>query len=236
VATVLVEERLVAVSEPETLVRLDTPAGLVEARVAVAGGRAAAVTLRNVPAYLHERDVTVSVPGLGDVTCDVAFGGNFYALVDAASAGQGVDPARARELVDAGLAVMDAVNAASLPVHPEDERIAGCRHVVFHEPGRGGAAARSATSIHPGWLDRSPCGTGTSARMAALHARGLLALGEPWVNESMIGTRFTGRLVGETTVGDRPAVVPEITGRAWITGRAEYVLAPDDPFPTGFVL
>jgi proline racemase len=236
VATVLVEERLVAVHEPETVVRLDTPAGLVEARVAVAGGRAMAVTLRNVPAYLHERDLTVEVPRLGDVTCDLAFGGNFYALVDAASAGQVVDPARARQLVDAGLAVMEAVNEAARPVHPCDDRIAGCHHVVFHEPGRNGAASRGATSIHPGWLDRSPCGTGTSARMAALHARGLLALGEPWVNESVIGTRFTGRLVGETTVGDRAAVIPEITGRAWITGRSEYVLAPDDPFPTGFVL
>jgi proline racemase len=236
VATVLVEERLVAVREPETVVRLDTPAGLVEARVAVAAGRATAVTLRNVPAYLHERDLTVGVPGLGEVTCDLAFGGNFYALVDAASAGQVVDAAHARQLVEAGLAVMEAVNEAAWPVHPSDGRIAGCRHVVFHEPGRDGAASRGATSIHPGWLDRSPCGTGTSARMAALHARGRLALGEPWVNESVIGTRFTGRLVGETSVGDFPAVVPEITGRAWITGRAEYVLAPDDPFPTGFVL
>jgi proline racemase len=236
VATVLVEERLVAVQEPETVVRLDTPAGLVEARVAVAGGRATAVTLRNVPSYLHERDLTVQVPGLGAVTCDLAFGGNFYALVDAASAGQVADPNHARELIDAGLAVMEAVNEAVRPVHPSDDRIAGCRHVVFHEPGRDGASARSATSIHPGWLDRSPCGTGTSARIAALHARGELAIGEPWVNESIIGTRFIGRVVDETTVGDRPAVVPEITGRAWITGRAEYVLAPDDPFPTGFVL
>ena len=130
---------------------------------------------------------------------------------------------------------MAAVNEAP-PVHPLDERIAGCRHVVFHAPGRDGADARNATSIHPGWLDRSPCGTGTSARMAQLHARGELALGEPFVNESVIGTRFTGRLVEETRVGDLPAVVPEITGRAWVTGRSEYRLDADDPFPAGFAL
>ena len=114
--------------------------------------------------------------------------------------------------------MMAAINAADRPVHPEDPRISGCRHVVFHEPGRDGADAVAATSIHPGWLDRSPCGTGTSARMAQLHARGELALGEPFVNESVIGTRFTGRVVEETTVAGCPAVIPEITGRAWITG------------------
>jgi proline racemase len=236
VATVLVETGLVEVREPETVVRLDTPAGLVEARVAVQGGRAKAVTLRNVPAFLLARDREVDVAGLGTVSYDMAFGGNFYAIVEAASVGLEVDPAQARRLIDAGLEVMAAIDRADRPQHPEDERIAGCRHVVLHEPGRDGARARAATSIHPGWLDRSPCGTGTSARMAQLHARGDLAIGEPFVNESVIGTRFTGRLVGETEVGGLAAVVPEITGRAWITGTGDYVLAPDDPFPAGFSL
>jgi proline racemase len=108
--------------------------------------------------------------------------------------------------------------------------------VVLHEPGRDGADARAATSIHPGWLDRSPCGTGTSARLAQLHARGELAVGEAFVNESVIGTRFTGTIVEETTVGHLPAVVPEITGRAWITAMGQYLLDPEDPFPTGFRL
>ena len=108
--------------------------------------------------------------------------------------------------------------------------------MIFHAPGRDGADARAATSIHPGWLDRSPCGTGTSARMAQLHARGELAIGQPFVNESVIGTRFTGRLVAEADVGGRPAVVPEITGRAWITAMGQYLLDPDDPFPAGFAL
>jgi proline racemase len=226
VATVLVENGLVEVREPETVVRLDTPAGLVEARVTVQDGRAMAVTLRNVPSFVHER-----ARHAAGVECDIAFGGNFYAFVPVAE----VDAARADEYIARGAEIMAAINDAP-PVHPEDSRIAGCRHVVFHGPGRDGAHARNATSIHPGWLDRSPCGTGTSARMALLHANGELALGEPFVNESIIGTRFTGRLVGETTVGDVAAVVPEITGRAWITGRGDYRLEADDPFPAGFVL
>ncbi len=231
VATVLVETGMVDVRAPETVVRLDTPAGLVEARVAVEGGRARAVTLRNVPAFLLERDRRV-----GDVVCDIAFGGNFYALVSAADAGVEIDPGHAPELIERGAQIMDAINASGAPVHPEDPRIAGCRHVVFHAPGTDGAHARNATSIHPGWLDRSPCGTGTSARMASLHARGELAIGEPFVNESVIGTRFTGLLIAETRVGDLPAVVPEITGRAWVTGTGRYVLDAEDPFPAGFAL
>jgi proline racemase len=226
VATVLVETGMVEVRGPETVVRLDTPAGLVEARVAVEGGRARSVTLRNVPAFLLERDRRA-----GGVVCDIAFGGNFYALVPV----DDVDPSQADELIARGLEVMAAVNEDP-PVHPEDPRIAGCRHVVFHAPGRDGADARNATSIHPGWLDRSPCGTGTCARMAQLHAHGELALGAPFVNESVIGTRFTGRLVGETAVGGLPAVVPEVTGRAWVTGMGQYLLDAEDPFPAGFAL
>jgi proline racemase len=236
VATVLVETGMVAVTEPETVVRLDVPAGLVEARVRVEHGRARSVTLRNVPSFLLARDREVDVPGLGTIAYDMAYGGNFYALTPAADAGLVVDPARSAELIDAGRRVMTAINATARPEHPEDPRIAGCRHVVFHEPGRDGADARAATSIHPGWLDRSPCGTGTSARMAQLHARGELGLGDPFVNESVIGSRFTGRAVAETTVGGLPAIVPEITGRAWITGMGQYLLDAEDPFPAGFAL
>ena len=167
----------------------------------------------------------------------MAFGGNFYALVPAESAGVAVDPAAQRPDPARGREVMAAINAADRPVHPGDERIAGCRHVVFTAPGpEGPRSQRSATSIHPGWLDRSPCGTGTSAKLAALHARGELALGEEFVNESVIGTRFGARIVAETEVAGRPAVVPEISGRAWITGMGQYVLDPEDPFPAGFAL
>jgi proline racemase len=236
VATVLVETGMVTVTEPETVIRLDVPAGLVEARVQVEHGRAKSVTIRNVASFLHETDRTVEVPGLGTVTYDMAYGGNFYALTPAADAGLVVDPARSQELIDAGLATMAAINEQARPVHPEDPRIGGCRHVVFHEPGRDGADAVAATSIHPGWLDRSPCGTGTSARLAQLHARGELATGAPFVNQSVIGTRFTGRVVEETTVAGRPAIIPEITGRAWVTGMGQYLLDAEDPFPAGFAL
>ena len=236
VATVLVETGMVEVTEPETLIRLDVPAGLVEGRVRVENGRAQSVTIRNVPSFLHARDQVVDVPGYGRVTYDMAFGGNFYAITPAASAGVVVDPARNTELVEAGLAVMAAINTSDRPVHPGDARICGCHHVVFHEPGRDGADAVAATSIHPGWLDRSPCGTGTSARMAQLWARGELALDTDFVNQSVIGTRFTGRLVEETTVAGVPAVVPTITGRAWITAMGQYLLDAEDPFPAGFAL
>ena len=171
--------------------------------------------------------------GLGEVAYDMAYGGNFYAIVDAASVGLTVAPPHAAALVEAGTAVMAAVEA---PVHPEDPRIAGCHHVIFTAPGGDGADGRSATSIHPGWLDRSPCGTGTSARMAQLHARGELALDTAFVHESVLGTRFTGRLVGTADVGGLAAVVPEITGRAWITGMGQYLLDATDPFPAGFAL
>lgn len=228
VATVLVEERLVAVSEPETVIRLDVPAGLVEARVQVRDGHARAVTIRNVPAFAVELGARAN-----GVDYDLAYGGNFYAIADAAQVGLRVVPEAAGELIAAGLDLMAAIPE---PVHPVDAEIRGCHHVIWTGPPGDGADGRAATAIHPGWVDRSPCGTGTSARMAQRHARGELPLGRPFVHESIIGTRFTGRLLGETTVAGRPAVLPEITGRAWITGRAEYVLDPTDPFPEGFVV
>ncbi|MGW5415113.1 proline racemase family protein [Actinomadura geliboluensis] len=236
VATVLVETGMVPVTEPETVVRLDTPAGLVEARVAVRDGVAEHVTLRNVASFALRRDAAVAVPGLGDVRYDLAYGGNFYAITDLAPLGLPFDRARKDDILKAGLAVMAAINDADPPVHPADPLIAGCKHVQFLAPGSTARHSRNAMAIHPGWFDRSPCGTGTSARMAQLHARGELPLHTDFVNESFIGTRFTGRLVGTADVAGVPAVVPEFTGRAWITGTATYLLDPADPFPEGFVL
>jgi proline racemase len=236
VATVLVECGMVTVTQPETVIRLDTPAGLVEATVEVADGHAERVRLRNVPAFVADLDAEVEVPSMGTVRYDMAYGGNFYALVAARSVGLDPVPASSQQLIERGLEVIAAINATASPVHPLDPAINGCKHVVFHVPGEDGADARSATSIHPGWLDRSPCGTGTSARMAALHARGELAIGQPFVNESVIGSRFTGRLLEEVSLGSTPAVIPEVSGRAWITGMAQYLLDPSDPFPAGFTL
>ncbi len=235
-ATVLVETGMVAVREPVTLIRLDTPAGLVEASVAVSDGRATSVTIRNVPSYLHLRDAAVTVPGAGELTLDVAFGGNFCAILPAGAAGLAVRPELHDRIVATGLAIMDTVNEQLTFAHPENPEISECRHVVFTEPAEGDRPARAAVAIHPGWVDRSPCGTGTSARMAQLAARGELAIGEDFVHGSLIGTTFTGRLVERATVGGFPAVVPTIRGRAWLTGIGHYLLDPEDPFPAGFLI
>ncbi|MFI5747119.1 proline racemase family protein [Streptomyces sp. NPDC051644] len=236
VATVLVETGMVEVTEPVTTVRLDTPAGLVSVDVRVKDGAATAVTLTNVPAFSVALDRTVDVPGYGPVRYDLAYGGNFYAMVQLSDLGLPFDRARKGDILAAGLALMDAVNAADRPVHPEDSDINGLKHVQFIAPGSDARHSRHAMAIHPGWFDRSPCGTGTSARMAQLHARGELALDTDFVNESFIGTSFTGRLVEKTTVGGLSAVVPTVTGRAWITGTAQFFLNPSDPFPEGFLL
>ena len=232
VATVLVETGMVEVTEPVTTVRLDTPAGLVVAEVNVRDGRAESVRFQNVPAYAHELDAVVDVPGLGEVRYDMAYGGNFYAILPIESVGISFDVKEKERMLASGLSIMDAINARRRPVHREDPGIAGCKHVQLVAPGQDGSDARNAMVIHPGWFDRSPCGTGTSARMAQLHARGELPLNTDFVNESLLGTRFTGRLVAETSRG----VIPTIEGRAWLTGMAQYLLDPTDPFPNGFTL
>ncbi|MEU8099880.1 proline racemase family protein [Streptomyces rubiginosohelvolus] len=236
VATVLVETGMVEAVEPETLIRLDTPAGLVTARVTVRDGRAESVTLENVASYSHALDQVVEVAGFGPVRYDMAYGGNFYAIVRTEDLGIPFDRAEKGRLLDAGLAVMWAVNEQNPVVHPENPAIDVCHHVYLEAPGSTAEHSRHAMAIHPGWFDRSPCGTGTSARMAQLHARGLLKTGQDFVNESFIGSRFTGRILSETTVGGRPAVLPSVTGRAWITGTAQYLLDPADPYPEGFTM
>ena len=236
VATVLVETGMVEVHEPVTTVRLDTPAGLVIAEVTVKEGQAESVTIRNVPSYSDRLDASVEVPGYGTVTYDLAFGGNFYAIVELEDLGLPFERARKDDLLTAGLAIMDAINAADEPVHREREDIRGCHHVYLKAPGSTAEHSRHAMAIYPGWFDRSPCGTGTSARMSQLHARGELAMETDFINESYIGSQFTGRLVAETTIAGLPAVIPTVTGRAWLTGTAQYFLDPTDPFPEGFLL
>jgi len=230
-ATVLVETGLVPVKEPITDIRIETPAGLVHAAVRVSDGHARSVTFQNVPAYLHLRDAQVQVDGLGAVTLDVAWGGNYYAILPAGSVGLDVRPDQHDELIRVGLRIIDAVNEQLEFAHPEQPEIAECKHVILTSTDRD---ARSAVVIHPGWIDRSPCGTGTSARMAALATRGELGLDRDFEHRSLIGSMFTGKLLEETTVGAYRAFVPTITGRAWITGLASYLLDPDDPFPAGF--
>lgn len=236
VATVLVETGMVEVHEPVTTVRLDTPAGLVIAEVSVKDGQAESVTIRNVPSYSDRVGASVEVPGYGTVNYDLAFGGNFYAIVELENLGLPFERERKNDLLAAGLAIMDAINEADEPVHRERDDIRGCHHVYLQAMGSNAEYSRHAMAIYPGWFDRSPCGTGTSARMAQLHAKGELELNTDFINESYIGSRFTGRLVEETTVGGLPAVIPTVTGRAWLTGTAQYFLDPTDPFPEGFSL
>ena len=235
VATVLVETGMVPVTEPVTTINLDTPAGLVRAHVQVQDGAARAVTLRSVPSFATALGQLLEVPRLGAVRYDMAYGGNFFAIVELAELGLPFDRAAQQQILQAGLAIMAQINATAEPVHPLNSSIRGCRHVQFLAPRSTPELSRHAMVIHPGWFDRSPCGTGTCARMAQLRARGELPLGAEFVNESFIGGHFVGRLVGETVVGDTPAVIPEITGRAWLTGTAQYLLDPRDIFPEGFL-
>lgn len=236
VATVLVETGMVAVTEPVTTIRLDTPAGLVIAEVAVDDGRAMSVTIRNVASFVTALDCTVDVPGIGTVRYDVAFGGNFYAIVELSEIGVEYGRDNARALLDTGMAILDAINAADSPMHPTEPTINGCHHVQLVAPGSDARYSRHAMVISPGYFDRSPCGTGTSARVAQLHARGLLAPDTDFFNESLLGTHFVGRIVDTTEVGSIAAVVPTITGRAWVTGTSQQFLDERDPFPHGFLI
>ncbi len=237
IATMLVETGAVAAREPETPVVLDTAAGPVAARVRVEGDRVRGATIRNVPSYSALLDAKVTVPGLGPVAFDLAYGGHFYALVEAAPLGLTLDPGEASRLVALGEQIRAAIEDEVPLVHPEGEQSKGLLYVQFYGPPRHPRAQlRNAVVVAPAGLDRSPCGTGTSARLANLWARGGIALGREFVHESIIGTLFEARVVGTTRVGPHEAVIPEITGRAYLTGVTQLVLRPDDPFPAGFLL
>ncbi|QJU55122.1 proline racemase family protein [Herbiconiux sp. KACC 21604] len=236
VATVLIETGMVEVVEPVTVIRLDTPAGLVTAEVSVTDGRATSVTLTNVPSFVLARDQVVHVDGHGLLRYDMVYGGNFYPIVEAADLGLDVDLQHKQELIDLGLRVISAINEQNPPAHPENPSIATIHHAQFVAPGRDGADARNVVLNVPGYFDRSPCGTGTSARLALLHAQGRLGVGEEFVNESIIGSRFVGRVLETTTIAGFDAVVPSFSGRAWITGFSQHLLDPTDPFPAGFTV
>ena len=236
VATVLVETGMVEVVEPVTTVRLDTPAGLVTVDVKVANGKAENVTITNVASFTLGLDQKVAVPGYGEVTYDMAYGGNFYAIIDATQVGIEFKRENGQRFLDAGLAISDAINAQNPPVHPENPEIKLCHHVDFIAPGSNALHWKNAMAIHPGWFDRSPCGTGTSARMAQMVTRGLMKDSDTLINESWIGSQFQGRIAGRAKVGTFDAIIPTITGRAWVMGTAQWRLDPQDPFPAGFLV
>lgn len=236
VATALVETGLVAVEEGQTTIRLDTPAGLVVADVKVEGGRAQDVALTNVPAFVLEDDVVVDVDGLGKVSYAMVYGGNFYPVIDAQQLDLVLDLRNKDELIAIGLRIIDAVNEQRPPLHPDDPSIRGIHHAEFLQPGADGADTRNAVLNVPGYFDRSPCGTGTSAIMALRHHRGELAVGDRHVNESMLGTRFIGQVLEEVEVAGRRGIVPRISGRAWLTGFSQHLVDPEDPFQSGFTV
>lgn len=234
--TVLIETARVPPVSPETTVALDTPAGLVRARARVEGGRVRGVTMRNVPSFVYA-ERSIDVPALGRIPITVAYGGAFYVLVDGPESGLGDRPGSVAALVEACTSIKAAASGVLEVIHPHEPDLRDLYGVVVGWPPRhGGVDQTSLTVFADREVDRSPCGTCTSARMAALWTKGRLGINRPFVVESLAGTRFTGRLIEETDVGPYPAVVPEITGQAFITGFHTFVLDSEDPLQEGFLL
>jgi proline racemase len=237
VATVLLEAGLAPMTEPETVLRLEAPAGVVEVRCVCRTGRVESVELTNVPAFAAHLDAAIEVEGVGAVAVDVAFGGMWYAIADASALGFAIEPGEARDLCAVGERIRVAAREQLVCVHPEKPDVAGVSIVQIAEPWRGvGAVSRNAVVIAPGRLDRSATGTGLSARMAALHARGSMHPGDSMSHASPIGSVFEGRIVSETRVGETPAIVPAIRGSAFVTGRIEWYVDDADPYPEGYLL
>jgi trans-L-3-hydroxyproline dehydratase len=237
VTTVLLETGMVEMHEPETTLRLEAPAGVVEVTARCRDGRCESVELTNVPCFADRLDAPLEVAGLGTLQVDVAFGGMWYAIADARALGFALEPSEARALSEAGERIRAAAREQLPCAHPEQPEFAGVSIVQIAEPWRGvGAVTKNAVVVAPGRLDRSATGTGLSARMAALHARGLMREGDSMSHASVLGTTFEGRIAGETTVAGRPAIVPAIRGSAWITGITQVLVDPTDPFPEGYLL
>jgi proline racemase len=237
VATVLLETGIVEMREPTTTFRLEAPGGPIDITAGCRGGKAAWVELENVPSFVDRLDAPLEVEGLGTVVVDVAFGGMWYAIAAADALGFALEPSEARDLSAVGTRIHAAAREQLHPVHPENPDIAGVSIVELAEPWRGvGAVTKNAVVVAPGRLDRSATGTGLSARIATLHARGLMRVGDSMTHASVIGSTFDGRIVREVDVARRPAVVPAIRGSAWITGVTRVLLDPTDPFPEGYVL
>ena len=235
--TVLLETGALEIHEPETVVRLEAPGGVVEARAACHDGRCESVEFTNVPCFVEHLDVPLEVEGLGTLQVDVAYGGMWYAIADAKALGFAIEREEARDLSLVGERIRAAAHEQLTCTHPENPEIAGVSIVQIAAPWQGvGKVTKNAVVVAPGRLDRSATGTGLSARLAVLHARGLMKVGDSMTHASAIGSTFDGRIVEETRVGDRDAIVPAIRGSAWITGIWQVLVDPTDPYPEGYLL
>jgi trans-L-3-hydroxyproline dehydratase len=236
-ATVALETGILPMSGPDATVKIDTPAGLVTAQAKVAGDRVERVSFQNVPSFVFAMDKVVQVPGLGKVKYDIAFGGAFYAYVGAEDLGLDCKPEAYRNLIEKGRAIKQAVMESLPVIHPFEDDLNFLYGTIFVAPSQGQEVHSCNVCIFAeGEVDRSPTGTGVSGLLALLHARGEIDLNQPLVIESIIGTRFTGRIIETTNFGPHSAVVPEVEGSAYITGRHEFLIDPKDPLREGFIL
>ncbi len=237
VGTVLVECGMVEVTEPYTYARLDTPAGIIKLKIRVENGSVKETSFENTPAFVLYEDANVRTREFGELTVSVAYGGNFYGILPAADVGLEICPENYHALIAAGNSIRDDINAQLHVVHPEKPFINICDHIEFTGPPKNPKAySQNAVICTPGGIDRSPCGTGTSARCALLYRKGEIGLHEPWYHESIVGALFKAQAVAETKVGDIPAIIPEVSGRAYIMSMSTVVLDPEDPFVNGFLL
>jgi trans-L-3-hydroxyproline dehydratase len=239
VATVLLETGILPMVEPTTELILEAPGGIVRVRVDCAEGRARRVTVVNVPSFVDRLDATVEVSGLGSLQVDIAYGGDSFVLVDARALGFKLVPDEARELAEVGVHITRATND-QVQFDPEGrsglKAVSFCQMTAPLENDGGIASGLSAVAIRPAKIDRSPCGTGCSARMAVLHARGALKTGDRFIGRSILGSRFDCKIEAELDLKGRPAIIPSIAGRAWITGVHQHMLHPGDPWPQGYRL
>lgn len=239
VATVLLDGGLVPMVEPETRLTLEAPAGLVHVRAQCRNGKAERIFIQNVPAFACELDQDLQVDGLGAIKVDTTYGGDSFVIVDAQALGFDLVQDEAHALAKLGVNITDAANAQLGFAHPENKDWRHISFCLFAGPivtGENGLESRAAVAIQPGKIDRSPTGTALSARMAVLHHRGQMRVGDQLTVTSLIGSSFTGTILEETTVGGTPAIIPEISGRGWITGIHQHMLDPDDPWPNGYRL
>ncbi|WP_170349897.1 trans-3-hydroxy-L-proline dehydratase [Ruegeria atlantica] len=239
VSTVLLDGGIIPMQEPETDITLEAPGGLVRVRAECRDGKAQRIHVQNLPSFADKIAVPLEVPGVGTLTVDTAYGGDSFVVVDAAALGIEIVENEARDIARMGVAITNAANEQLGFAHPENpdwSHISFCAFCGPLETTETGLTGKSAVAIQPGKVDRSPTGTAVSARMALMAAKGQMTVGQTFEAVSIIGSRFTGRIVAETRVGDRPAITPEISGRGWITGIHQHMLDPDDPWPGGYRL